>query len=81
MPSKVGALEIEPLRSHGGSIGGQSEELFTVEESLGLFAEYIGIPASTVKMYRWVSTRWPQLRRQPGFSPDSIDTAHGGEHR
>ncbi len=54
------------MRPHGGTIGEQSEELFTVEESLGLFAEDIAIPASTVKKYRWVSARWPLSRRQPG---------------
>jgi hypothetical protein len=45
------ALEIEPLRDRGGAQPDPGEELFTVEEALGLFAEDIGIPVATVKTY------------------------------
>jgi hypothetical protein len=58
------ALEIEPLRDRGGAQPDPGEELFTVEEALGLFAEDIGIPVATVKTYRWVSARWPKDYRQ-----------------
>lgn len=58
------ALEIEPMRDRGGGQPDPGEELFTVEEALGLFAEDVGIPVATVKTYRWVSARWPEECRQ-----------------
>lgn len=33
-----------------------------------MYAEDIGVPATTLTMYRWVSSRWPQQRRVPGVS-------------
>lgn len=54
------ALEIEPMRSWGGSVPGS-----TVIATLELFAEEIGVPYKTVDTYRWVSSRWPVERRDP----------------
>lgn len=54
------ALEIEPMRSWGGSVPGS-----TVIATLELFAEEIGVPYKTVDTYRWVSSRWPAERRDP----------------
>ncbi len=62
------ALEIEPMRPHGGSLPNGSEELFTVTESLQMFAEDVAVPLNSVKNYRWVSARWPSRHRQPGVS-------------
>lgn len=54
------ALEIEPMRSWGGSVPGSA-----VIATLELFAEEIGVPYKTVDTYRWVSSRWPAERRDP----------------
>jgi hypothetical protein len=54
------ALEIEPMRSWGGSVPGS-----TVIATLELFAEEIGVPYKTIDTYRWVSSRWPVGRRDP----------------
>ena len=62
------ALEIEPMRPRGGSVADESQELYTVEEALGLFAEDIDIPIATVKCYRWVSARIPERHRRPDVS-------------
>ncbi|WP_241265670.1 DUF6192 family protein [Streptomyces boncukensis] len=61
-------LEIEPIRGHGGSTARSEDELFTVEESLALFADDIGVAASTVKDWRWTASRWPAAKRQEGVS-------------
>lgn len=66
---KIGdaALEIEPLRAHGGSSGANSaDETMSVSEALEMFAEDIGLARSTVVSYRWVAARWPdrKLRRR-----------------
>lgn len=55
------ALEIEPMRSWGGSMPGS-----TAIATLVLFAEEIGVPYKTVDTYRWVASRWPVARRDPG---------------
>lgn len=65
------ALEIEPLRPRGGAHPGEGEELFTVEESLAMFAEDIGVAPSTVKDWRWTASRWPAVKRRDGV-PFSI---------
>ncbi|WP_249402395.1 DUF6192 family protein [Streptomyces sp. YIM 121038] len=57
------ALEIEPMRPHGGA-----KALFDVSEAIRLFAEDIGLSYSTVRGYRWVSSRWPKERRLAGVS-------------
>ncbi|KWX20482.1 hypothetical protein AFM11_30385 [Mycolicibacterium wolinskyi] len=62
------ALEIEPLRRHGGAHAGPGEELFTVGDAIAMYADDIGIPASTFADYRWVSSRWPKKQRVDGVS-------------
>ncbi|MFI7296863.1 DUF6192 family protein [Streptomyces sp. NPDC050121] len=61
------ALELEPLRGHGGHLpldeGDQG-----VEESLRLFAEEIGLSFYTVRTHRWVAAQWPFEHRQTGVS-------------
>lgn len=51
------ALELEPLRGHGGHLpldeGDQS-----VAESLRLFADEIGLSFYTVRTQRWVAAQW-----------------------
>lgn len=62
------ALEIAPLRTHGGNMSlGEGEEQ-GVEDSLRLFAEEIGLSFHTVRTYRWVAARWPKDQRQEGVS-------------
>ncbi len=62
------ALEIAPLRMHGGNMAlGEGEEV-GVEESLRRFAESIGLSFHTVRTYRWVASRWPEEQRQEGVS-------------
>ncbi|MFD8381700.1 DUF6192 family protein [Streptomyces sp. NPDC059679] len=58
------ALEIEPMRPVGGSMPNGTDDLFTVEESLALFAEDIGVAPSTVKDWRWTASRWPADKRK-----------------
>nr|WP_193441159.1 hypothetical protein [Actinosynnema sp. ALI-1.44] len=55
------ALEIEPLRGHGGH-SSPGDEVMGVSETLGWFAEDIGLSPATVKDYRWVSARWPDKK-------------------
>lgn len=61
------ALEIEPLRTHGGT-SGEGSELLTVSEALHLFAEDIGVNYSSLKHWRWVAARWPEEYRVAGVS-------------
>ncbi|WP_406429999.1 DUF6192 family protein [Streptomyces sp. NBC_00631] len=60
------ALEVEPMREHGGSA--PTDELFTVKDSLFRLAEDIGLSYSTVKTARWTASRWPEDRRVSGVS-------------
>ncbi|MFJ7416430.1 DUF6192 family protein [Streptomyces sp. NPDC098077] len=62
------ALEIEPMRPVGGSVAKGTDDLFTVEESLQMFADDIGVALSTVMDWRWVSSRWPAGQREDGVS-------------
>ncbi|MFF3159895.1 DUF6192 family protein [Streptomyces sp. NPDC057910] len=62
------ALEIEPMRPVGGSVAKGTEELFTVEEALQMFADDIGVALATVEDWRWVSSRWPADKRRDGVS-------------
>lgn len=62
------------MRDRGGAQPDPGEELFTVEEALGLFAEDIGIPVATVKTYPWVSARWPKEYRQDDVPHGTVDT-------
>ncbi|QUC59012.1 RacO protein [Streptomyces sp. A2-16] len=64
------ALEIEPLRGHGGHLPVEDEDQLSVEESLRLFADRVGLSFFTVRTQRWVAAQWPQERRQPGVSYD-----------
>ncbi|MGW2540004.1 DUF6192 family protein [Kitasatospora sp. NPDC001574] len=60
------ALEVEPMREHGGQE--HAEALFTVRESLFRLAEDIGVSYSAVKNARWTAAKWPKERRQAGVS-------------
>lgn len=60
------ALEIEPLRMHGGQQ--ESEPLFTVDESLKRFADDIGVSLSAVEKWRWTASRWPAKHRREGVA-------------
>nr|WP_319720990.1 DUF6192 family protein [Streptomyces sp. MB09-01] len=60
------ALEIEPLREHGGSSGG--ERVATVRNSMIRLAEDIGLALSTLENARWTASRWPAEHRRPGES-------------
>ncbi|CAM5554300.1 RacO protein OS=Streptomyces fumanus OX=67302 GN=GCM10018772_61460 PE=4 SV=1 [Streptomyces fumanus] len=62
------ALEIEPMRPVGGSMPNGTDDLFTVEESLQLFADDIGVARSTVEDWRWTASRWPEAKRKDGVS-------------
>lgn len=63
------AVEIEPIRLRGGGHPRPGEELlFSVQESLGRFADDIGLSLSTIRNYRFVSSRWPRERRVKGIS-------------
>ncbi|WP_053698502.1 hypothetical protein [Streptomyces sp. NRRL F-5755] len=46
------ALEIEPLRRHGGHLPVEGEDIQSVEASLRIFAESIGLSFHTVRTYR-----------------------------
>lgn len=62
------ALVIEPMRPLGGSVAKGTGDLFTVEGSLQLFADDIGVSRATVADWRWVSSRWPKEKRKDGVS-------------
>ncbi|MGW1077065.1 DUF6192 family protein [Streptomyces sp. NPDC002537] len=62
------ALEIEPMRSVGGSMPNGVDDLFTVEESLQWFADEVGASRSTVEDWRWTASRWPAGRRREDVS-------------
>ncbi|MFF7191853.1 DUF6192 family protein [Streptomyces sp. NPDC008222] len=59
---KVGdyALEIEPMREHGGA---SADGPFTVKESLFRLSEDIGMSYYTVKQARQTASKWPKDRR------------------
>lgn len=61
-------MEIEPMRSYGGTNPSGSEELFTVSEAIRMFAEDVGLAYSTVRDYRWVASRWPKEHRRADVS-------------
>ncbi|MFI6931587.1 hypothetical protein [Streptomyces sp. NPDC050287] len=62
------ALEIEPMRAVGGSMPNGTDDLFTVTESLQLFADDIGVERRTVEDWRYTANRWPEGRRKEGVS-------------
>lgn len=51
------ALEIEPMRSVGGSMPNGTDDLFTVTESLQIFADDIGVERRTVEDWRYTANR------------------------
>ncbi|WP_232789702.1 DUF6192 family protein [Streptomyces jeddahensis] len=61
-------MEIEPMRSYGGANPSEKDDLFTVSEAIRLFAEDIGLAYTTVRSYRWVSSRWPKEHRRADVS-------------
>lgn len=56
------------MRPVGGSVAKGPDDLFTVEESLQMFADDIGVALATVMDWRWVSSRWPAGMRKDGVS-------------
>ena len=76
---KIGddALEIEPLRPHGGSHPAASEEALGVRETLEMFAEGIGVPYNQVRITRQTVSKWPRERR--GGGGPVRDPPHPGE--
>lgn len=63
------ALEIEPMRPHGGPHdAAPGEELLTVRESLFMLAEDIGLSYAAVEGRRWTASRWPADRRREDVS-------------
>ncbi|MEU5425877.1 DUF6192 family protein [Streptomyces olivoreticuli] len=62
------ALEIEPMRPHGGHLPVEGEDTLSVEASLRIFAQSIGLSFHTVRTYRWVAAHWPAEERQEGVS-------------
>ncbi|MFF0043335.1 DUF6192 family protein [Streptomyces mirabilis] len=62
------ALEIEPMCSYGGANPSGKDELFTVSEAIRMFAEEVGLAYSTVRDYRWASSRWPKGHRRTDVS-------------
>ncbi|KJY41437.1 hypothetical protein VR41_12600 [Streptomyces sp. NRRL B-1568] len=62
------ALEIEPMRPVGGSMPNGVDDLFTVEESLGWFADEIGVALPTVLDWRYTANRWPAGKRHEDVS-------------
>ncbi|AZM57371.1 hypothetical protein DMA15_00100 [Streptomyces sp. WAC 01529] len=62
------ALEIEPMRARGGSSPDGGGELFTVKQSLTMFAEDVGLAYSTVCGHRWVAGQWPVEHRSKDAS-------------
>lgn len=62
------ATEIEPMRSYGGANPSGRGDLFTVSEAIRMFAEDVGLAYTTVRSYRWVSSRWPKERRRADVS-------------
>ncbi|WP_324605542.1 hypothetical protein [Streptomyces niger] len=62
------ALEIEPLRPHGGSMPNGSEELLSVQETLSMFAEDIGVSYNQVRTARQTASKWPPAQRAGGGS-------------
>ncbi|WAL93641.1 hypothetical protein [Streptomyces sp. Je 1-369] len=58
------ALEIQPMRPVGGSMPNGTDDLFTVSESLQIFADDIGVQRSTVEDWRYTANRWPKDKRK-----------------
>ncbi|MWA07916.1 DUF6192 family protein [Streptomyces sp. BA2] len=56
------------MRGHGGHQPIEDEDTLSVEASLRIFAEEIGLSFHTVRTYRWVAARWPAEQRQEGVS-------------
>lgn len=63
------AVEIEPMRAYGGANASGKGDLFTVSEAIRMFAEDVGLAYTTVRSYRWVSSRRPKERRRRGLQP------------
>ncbi|MGW5277156.1 DUF6192 family protein [Streptomyces sp. NPDC004044] len=61
-------MEIEPMRPVGGSMPNGTDDLFTVEESLQMFADDIGVARATVEDWRWTANRWPAGQRKDAVS-------------
>ncbi|MEU8548916.1 DUF6192 family protein [Streptomyces roseoverticillatus] len=62
------ALEIEPMQPVGGAHPALGEDLFSVEASLQIYADDLGLSLSTVRNYRFAAHRWPEKQRRHGVS-------------
>lgn len=60
------ALEVEPMREHGGQE--RSDSLFSVKDSLFRLAEDIGVSYRSLTDNRWTASKWPKDRRVAGVS-------------
>ncbi|GGJ71444.1 hypothetical protein GCM10010121_097590 [Streptomyces brasiliensis] len=56
------------MRPVGGSMPNGTDDLFTVTESLQLFADDIGVARTTVEDWRWTANRWLANKRKEGVS-------------
>jgi hypothetical protein len=73
------ALEIEPMRPHGGSLLAAGEELLGVRETLELYAEDIGVPYNQVRLNRQTASK--VACRAPGRGCLLRDPPVSGEAR
>ncbi|GAB3001744.1 hypothetical protein GCM10023080_079470 [Streptomyces pseudoechinosporeus] len=56
------------MRAVGGSMPNGTEDLFSVTESLQMFADDIGVERRTVEDWRYTANRWPEGHRKEGVS-------------
>ncbi|MFF5161449.1 hypothetical protein ACFY3N_35665 [Streptomyces sp. NPDC000348] len=66
------ALEIEPMRSVGGSMPNGTDDLFTVTESLQIFADDIGVERRTVEDWRYTANRSAQRPKERVSTPAAV---------
>ncbi|XUL90322.1 DUF6192 family protein [Streptomyces galilaeus] len=59
------ALEVEPMRSRGGTA---PDGAWSVERSMARLAEDIGLSVTTINSARWTASRWPLAQRRKGAS-------------
>ncbi|WP_420000217.1 hypothetical protein [Streptomyces boninensis] len=64
------SLEIELLQPRGGARAALGEDVQSVEEILGRFADDVGVAASSVMNYRYIAAHWPPEQRVAGVSLD-----------
>ncbi len=69
---KIGddALEIKPMRPHGGSLPATGEKPFGGHQRLEMFADDIGVSYNQVRTYRQAASLWPREHWAQGVSFD-----------